>query len=244
MGEEAAAVATVPKVEEISFNGTLTGTLDALRQRLSKIPFYSTKIDADQLVLARVESRNINKKPYLFYMIKLGKDSASVVYSVPPDTSERMRRASVIKDLVSVLAIAAESYTVSETKFYEYIDSVIDDLLKGLSDSYSVLFNKYDALLAEYRELKRLNLELSSSNRNLTLQASQLTDQNKVYGEELKTLQKYSDSALMAMASDWIEVHNSTIDIDEFAKTYGIGAPRVEQILDKMVSEGYLELKE
>lgn len=242
MGEEAAVM--VPKVEEISFNGTLNGTLDSLRQRLSKIPFYSMKIDGDQLVLARVESRNINKKPYLFYMIKLGKDSASVVYSIPPDTSERLRRAFVIKDLVSVLAIAAESYTVSETKFYEYVDSVIDDLLKGLSDSYSVLFNKYDALLSEYRELKRLNLELSASNRNLTLQASQLTDQNKVYGEELKTLQKYSDQALMAMASDWIEVHNSTIDIDEFAKTYGIGAPRVEQILDKMVSEGYLELKE
>ena len=47
----------------------------------------------------------------------------------------------------------------------------------------------------------------------------------------------------MAMVQDWIEVHSSSIDVGEFSKTYKVPEPRIEQILNKMVSMGYLELK-
>ncbi len=240
----AAETVTIPKVEEVTFNGSLSGTLDQALAKLSKAPFYSAKIVSGKLVAARVESRNINKKPYLFYMIELSSNSVSVAYSIPPDTSERMRRALVIKDLVSVLSILSGIFSIDETHFYQYVDSVIDDLLGGLSENYSSLFNKYDAQLSEYRELKRLNLELGAANRNLTVQSTQLDEENKRLKEDLAALQKYSDQALMAMISDWIQVHNSTIDVGDFAKTYNIVEPRIEQILDKMVSQGYLELKE
>ena len=120
---------------------------------------------------------------------------------------------------------------------------MIDNLINGMSQSYSTLFNKHDALLSEYMELKKLVKELSISNRNLTIQTSQLNDENKLIGEQLKSLQTYSNDALMAMIEDWIEVHNSSIDVGEFSKTYKVPEPRVEQVLDKMVSMGYIELK-
>jgi DNA-binding IclR family transcriptional regulator len=47
----------------------------------------------------------------------------------------------------------------------------------------------------------------------------------------------------MVMIEDWIESHSDTIDIMEFSKTYRLTAPRVEQMLNKMVSMGYIELK-
>jgi hypothetical protein len=47
----------------------------------------------------------------------------------------------------------------------------------------------------------------------------------------------------MVMVQDWLESHDDTIDINEFAKSYKIITTRVEQILDKMVSLGYIELK-
>lgn len=47
----------------------------------------------------------------------------------------------------------------------------------------------------------------------------------------------------MAMVGDWIETHSSSIDVDEFAQTYKLSVPRIEQILDKMVSQGYIDLK-
>ncbi len=137
----------------------------------------------------------------------------------------------------------SDDFKIDIQKFLQYVNSVITDLLNGLNESYSTLFNKYDSLLVEYSELRKLATELSVSNRNLTIQAAQLTDENKKLQDQLNALQTYSDEALMAMVQDWLDVHDSTIDIGEFAKTYKIPEPRVEQILDKMVSLGYLELK-
>ena len=233
----------VPRVEEISFSGKLTGTLEQAREKLSSIPFFSMKLEAGILSISRVESRNIKKKPFLFYLINLKSDAVEIVYSIAPDTSEKLRRLSVIKGLASILSIIDGVYQIDYPKFMQYVDSSIDDALNGLSQSYSTLFNKYDALLLEYREVRRLNVELSAANRNMTIQTSQFEEENKQLQAQLKTLQTYSDESLMAMVQDWIETHNSSIDIAEFSQNYKIPAPRIEQILDKMVSGGYLEVK-
>ncbi len=73
--------------------------------------------------------------------------------------------------------------------------------------------------------------------------SSQLNQENKKLTLKLKDLEIYSDESLMVMIEEWIEAHGNTIDINEFAKSYKIMPPRIEQILNKMVSFGYLELK-
>ncbi len=84
---------------------------------------------------------------------------------------------------------------------------------------------------------------MTASNKNLTITGSQLEQQNKQLSEKLKDLELYSDESLMVMVQEWIEAHGNSIDINEFAKNYKLLPPRVEQILNKMVSLGYLELK-
>ena len=112
-----------------------------------------------------------------------------------------------------------------------------------MSQSYSTLFNNYDSLFNEYRELKRLNIELTASNKNLSVQASQVSEENTKLKQRLGELESYSDESLMVMVQEWLESHDSTIDVNEFGSTYKIIPPRVEQILNKMVSLGYIELK-
>ncbi len=241
MAEE--AIEEEPKVEQIEFPGKLLTSLDDVKQKLSGIPFYSFQQGANNLEMARVESRNIHKKPFLFYIILFSSNSLQLTYSIIPGSSDRLRRATVIKNLASVLSVITESFQIDESKFLQYVDSVLDNLLNGMSQSYSALFNKYDAVLNEYVETKKLTHELEASNRNLTTQTSQLNDDNKSLTAQLKALQTYSDESLMAMIQDWIEVHNSSIDVGEFAKTYKVPEPRIEQMLDKMVSMGYIELK-
>lgn len=233
----------LPKIEEIAFAGQLNGKLEDILSVVSQIPAYSAKIEENKLIVARVESRDIHKKPFLFFMFRFSDSGVEVVYSIAPDTSIKMRRLFVLKNLVSILSTVTEYFRIDEKKFYQYLDSAIDDVLNSLTENYSTLFNKYDALLAEYRDIKRLNLELSAANRNLTIQTSQLSEENKQLKAQLSELQTYSDESLMAMIQDWIESHNSSIDVDEFAKTYKVPSPRVEQILNKMVSLGYIELK-
>ncbi len=233
----------IPRVERITFSGKMMGSFDQAKAKLSDMPFFSVKASSDQLSIARVESRNIHKKPFLFYIITFTEEELNVVYSIAPDTSEKLRRLYVIKNLASILSLISGYYQIDYIKFFQYVDSSIDDALNGLSQNYSTIFNKYDSLLTEYRELKRLNLELASANRNLTIQTAQLDEENKQLKNQLKTLQTYSDEALMAMVGDWIETHSSSIDVDEFAQTYKLSVPRIEQILDKMVSQGYIDLK-
>ncbi len=233
----------VPKMEEVSFVGQLNGKLEDLLAKVSQIPTLASKIENGKLLVTRIESRDIHKKPFLFFLFEISESGIEVIYSIAPDTSVKMRRLFVLRNLLSVLSIISDSFKIDEKKFYQYLDSAIDDVLNSLSQNYSSLFNSYDALLTEYRELKRLNLELGAANRNLTIQTSQLSEENKKLKEELEALQTYSDESLMAMVEDWIESHNNSIDVDEFAKTYKITSPRVEQILNKMVSLGYIELK-
>lgn len=232
-----------PKIEQVTFPGKLLTNFEDLKQKLASIPFYSFQQYPDKLEIIRTESRNIHKKPFLFYIIAFRQDGIDLTYSIVPGSSDRLRRAVVIKNLASILAVILDSFEIDKAKFFQYIDSVMDNLLNGVSQSYSMLFNKYDALVNEYAELKRLAKELNISNRNLTIQTSQLNEENKNLTEKLKSLETYSDEALMALVEDWIEVHNSSIDVTEFSNTYKVSEPRIEQILDKMVSMGYVELK-
>ena len=71
----------------------------------------------------------------------------------------------------------------------------------------------------------------------------QLKKENEQLKGRLKELENYSDDSLMVIVQEWIESHDNTIDINEFAKNYKIIQSRVEQILNKMVTSGYIEAK-
>ncbi len=232
-----------PKVEKLNINGKLIGTFQGILDRVSKVPFYVSSVSVDSATIAVIESRNIKKQPYLFYIFNITNEYIEITYSIPNDTSETLRRAYVLRNTASFLSSINDLFDIDKQAFLQYVDSTLDKLLSGISQNYSVLFNKYDSLLSEYRATKRLNIELSASNRNLSIQTADLLEENKKLKDSLSKLQKYSDESLMSMVEDWINVHGSSIDVDEFAKTYNLTSPRVEEILDKMVSKGYIELR-
>lgn len=232
-----------PNIESFKIKGALLGSFDVMASRLSPLQMFSIKGTSDSLSVVRVESRNIQKKPFLFFIFAFGKDGIEVTYSIGQDSSAKIRRLFVLKNLIALLSLVADLYEPDRTDLFQQLDSSIDDVLGSLSQSYSFLFNNYDSLFNKYRELKRLNIELANSNKNLSVQASMLSNENKDIKDRLAKLETYSDESLMAMIEEWIESHDGTIDITEFANTHRITPPRVEQILNQMVSLGYIELK-
>ena len=232
-----------PEIQELTFSAKLLDTLDNVAKRLSPLELFYTDKKQDSVVLLRVESTDIQKKPFLFFIITLQANSVSVQYSIAHDTSVKMRRLHVLKNLLNVLSLVADIYTVDNAELFQHIDSAIDDVVASMPQSYSALYNAYEALNNEYKELRRLNIELTASNKNLTVQAMQLSDRNRDLEKKLTELQTYSDEALMARVQDWIESHDGTIDIDEFSKASGVTPPRVEQILNTMISRGFIEVK-
>ena len=56
-------------------------------------------------------------------------------------------------------------------------------------------------------------------------------------------MKKISDKTLAVKIQEWIAEHDGSIDVTEFAKVYGVSEARVEQVLNYLVTNGYLELK-
>ena len=166
-----------PKVEEFAISGKLTGTMSDIKSILEKLPFYEIKADGAEIALVKVESRSINKRPFLFHIIRIKPDQIDIIYSLIPDTSTNLRKADVLKNVSAILSMIADKYSIDQSKYLQYIDSILESLISGLSQNYTTIYNRYDSLLSEYRELKRLNIELSASNRNLTIQSAQLTEE-------------------------------------------------------------------
>lgn len=243
MAEEQKAGFVDPDIEELKFSARLTGSIGDISKRLSSLELFYLGEQPEGVVLLRIESRDIQKRPFLFFIITLGSSSATVQYSIAHDTSAKMRRLYVLKSTLNILSLVSDIYTVDNSDLFQHVDSAIDDVISSMPQSYSALYNAYDSLYNEYKELRRLNIELTSSNKNLTVQAMQLSGESRDMQQKLKALQIYSDEALMARVQDWIEAHDSTIDIDEFSKASGVAPPRVEQILNTMISRGFIEVK-
>jgi ABC-type phosphate transport system auxiliary subunit len=232
-----------PKISTIRISGKLTGTLDDISAKVSTIDILPVKKYPDKVVIARIESRDIQKRPFLFIIITINTDSVVVEYSIAPDTSEKLRRMAVLEMLLNVLSMISGSYSIDNKELFQNLETSMDEVMNSITQNYSVLFNKYDSLFTEYRDLKRLNIELTAANRDLNVKTFQLDKENNELKDRLKTLEVYNEDELMVMVQEWLDSHSSTIDLGEFAKTYKLQMPRVEQILNKMQSLGYIEIK-
>ena len=78
-----------PNVDMFSFNGTMKGSFDDLSRRLSTLQNFSLKKIPNGIMLYYVESRDIQKKPFLFQIIKFSNSNVEVDYSILKDSSEK-----------------------------------------------------------------------------------------------------------------------------------------------------------
>jgi len=232
-----------PTVESITIKGTLLGTFDVMAGRLSTLQMFFIRATSNDLTIIRVESRNIQRKPYLFMIFRFEKDRISIDYSIAHGTSEKLRKLYILRNLVAVLSLISDVYEADSAELFQHLDSSMDEVLGMMSQDYGTMLNQFDSVRNEYKQLKRLNIELTNSNKNLSVGAAMIKAENDQLKARLKQLETYSDESLMALVEEWLDAHEGLIDINEFAENYKIAPPRVEQILNKMVSLGYIEMK-
>ena len=60
---------------------------------------------------------------------------------------------------------------------------------------------------------------------------------------KLRELETMSDPVLSLKIQEWLSEHKGEINIADFSKVYNVSESRVEQMLNKMVTEGYLATK-
>jgi len=232
-----------PQVDGFKVKGRLVkGKLKDLATVLRSISFLELAPEKDVLNVIYVESRDIDKNPYLFSIVKLKEDELEVMYTIPSEISPKKRRVDVIRYLLNILSLIESSYSVDNKTIYQLIETSIKELAGSVTMDYNKLYTSYDSLKKEVDDFKKKVDRLTEQNQALTSQNYELKSQNDDYKLRLQQLEGLSDEALKGKLQEWVAEHSGTINITEFAKLNKVSDARIEEMLNKLVSEGYLEV--
>lgn len=238
------APAPNPKVRGFRLIAKRAGSVQSLINSLGRLSFLHIAQDSQdpQLVMAlNVQARDISKNPYLFSIMYFRPDAIDVLYTLAPNKSPKARRLELAKYCLNVLTLCTQEYEIDLKHLYQFLEGTISDMNEYVSSDFAELFSKYDALKGDYERAQRKIIALEGSNKELASDNYSL--KNKTQELELKVvrLEKYSDSVLAVKIQSWIAEHNGEINLSDFARVHNVSEARVEQVLNNLVSEGYIE---
>jgi len=232
-----------PLVEGFRIEARRIKDLDEIISALSPLQFLNIIKTQNGVILVNVERRDIRKEPYLFSIIYLNPNNLEVVYSYVPDVSPKKRRLDVIRYLLNITTLLENVYFINHIQLYQVIDGMLSRLFEYTASSYDEMFSRYDALKEEVERLRKVAKELQEANEKL---AKTNIDSKAKENDSLlriKELETYSDEVLVNKIQGWLSEHGYEINISDFARVYKVSEARVEQVLNKMVRDGYVTLR-
>lgn len=232
-----------PQVDGFKLKGKLKkGKLKDLSAILRSISFLEIAPEKDLLNIIYVESRDIDKNPHLFSILKVKEDEIEVMYTIPSEIGPKKRRVDVVRYLLNILSLIESSYEVDSKTVYQLVENAIKDLAGSVTMDYNKLYTSFDSMKKEVDDYKKKVERLSEQTQALTSQNYELKTQNDELRLRLNQLEGLSDQALKAKLQEWIADHTGSINIGEFSRVYKVSDARVEEMLNRLVGEGYLEV--
>jgi predicted nuclease with TOPRIM domain len=190
-----------------------------------------------------VESRDIQKNPFLFSIITFGPAGIDAKYTCLANMSPKKRRIEVLRHFLNLLTLSQECYSFDMAELFQLLEASVSDMTEYVSSDYEKLFSVYDNLKTDYTALQKKVKDLSDSNSSLSKENYDLKSRNDELTLKLKSLETFSDSVLSVKIQEWLSEHKGEINIADFSKVYNVPENRVEQMLNKLVTEGFIELK-
>lgn len=233
----------VPKVEGFRLFGKRVKEPSEIIAAVSSLSFLQVAQEGETLALLNIESRDIRRSPYLFSTIYLRPAEMEIVYTLIPGMSQRKRRIDVLRHLLNVLTLIAGVYQIDEKPFYQLLQSSLAGMVEFASSDYKDVFAKYDTCLAQSDDLRKRVDDMESGNSRLGKELIESKARSDELTLRVRQLEAYGDEALMVKIQDWLDAHRNEINIGDFARQYNIVEARVEDMLNKMVMQGYLELR-
>lgn len=230
-----------PRVDGFKVFAKLNGTFKDIENKLRSVSFLEVFGEKGGVTAAYIESRDIEKNPYVFALIKFKNDSIEVLYSIPPNVAPKKRKMDMVRYFLNLLTYLQSVYKVEPSVIYQLLDAALKEINDFVSMDYNKLYTSYDNIkkdnedysrklkrvTQELEELKRENYELKTKCDELTLR--------------VKQLETMSDDTLKEKIQEWISEHDGEINITEFSKLYKIPETRVEEMLNVLVREGYIQ---
>lgn len=231
-----------PKVDGFKLEGRMTGSAEEIAKALSSISFLKVAKEKAAVSAAYVESRDISKNPYTFSVIRFDKDSLEVVYTVPPSVSPTRRRIDIIRHLLNTLTLITDYYSLDPKLVLQLLDQAVKEIEDYATNDYKQLYATYDSMRREVETLRRNHSIMKKQVASLSRENYDLKNENDEIKVRVEALQGMSDSALKAKIQDWVIDHGGQMNVPDFSRMYKVPEARVEQLLDDLVKEGFLEI--
>ena len=239
----AAPMPSVPTVSGFRISAKRLRPPSDISQRLSELSFLEMSTDKDALMVLNVESRDIQKNPFLFSVVSFLPNSIDAKYTCMPSTSPKKRRIEVLRHFLNLLTIAEDCYAVKMQDVYQLLEAAISDMTEYSSVEYEKLFGLYDSQKAEFSSMQKKLREATEGSASLSKENFELKSKNDELTIKLRSLETFSDAVLALKIQEWLSEHKGEINISDFSKVYNVPENRVEQMLNKLVTEGYIETK-
>ncbi len=232
-----------PRAGGFRIEATLKGTQKEIIQFLSPLSFLEIAFEKESVIALNIESRDIQKNPYLFSMIYFHPDKIEVMYSYVPGMSPKKRRLDILKYFFNILTLAHGTYSIDSRQVYQLLESAINDMNEYVTSDYDKLYSYYDNLKKEVTIFQTKVAELSDSNIQLSRENYDLKSVNDDLKLQVEHLKVYSDEVLKQKIIEWVSEHNGEVNLADFSRVHSVPENRVEQMLNTLVTEGYLDLR-
>jgi len=166
-----------------------------------------------------------------------------VLYSALPNMSPKKRRLDVLRHFLNLMTLVEDCYEVEMRQVYQLLEASVADMNEYVSADYDKLFSLYDNLKADFSSTQKKYNEAKEASGTLSKENYELKTKNDELTLKLRSLETFSDSVLSLKIQEWLSEHKGEINIADFSKVYNVPEMRVEQMLNKLVTEGYLETK-
>jgi len=132
----------------------LKGKVSDVAKALSSISFLKISQGRDGVSAAYVESRSIDKTPYLFSLMKFKKDEIEVIYTVPSNSTPTKRKLDVLRYLLNMITLVEPYYNIDIKVIYQLIEETMRQLEEYTTGDYKTLYKDYDQIKREVENLR------------------------------------------------------------------------------------------
>lgn len=233
-----------PMVDGFRMSGKLRTNMDDIAGSLASLSFLEVSKEKDGLNAVYVESRDINKNPYIFSILRITPGELDFRYTIPSSIAPRKRRIDMIRYVINILTLIEANYSVDLKALYQLIEDALENISEFADAKTSKLIVEYDVMKKEAVDLRKTSKRLREEGEALRNENYELKNRNDDLSVRLKKLEGFSDETIKSKLQEWVAEHSGEVNIHEFAELYKTTESRVEHLLNQLVLEGYLESAE
>jgi hypothetical protein len=233
---------TTPQVDGFKVIAKLTGNFSEVASALRSISFLQVAPEKSSVNVAYIESRDINKNPYLFSIVKFRESEIEVSYSIPSEIGPRKRKLDMLSHFLNLLTLVEKNYSIDNRSILQLVESTVKEISGSVTMEYNKLFTSYDSAKKDLEDYKLKIENLTEQNQLLSSQNYELRSVNDELTLRVNQLESLPEDSLKSKLQQWVLEHNGTINVSEFSRIYKVPETRVEEVLNKLLSEGYLAL--